>query len=140
MDVRSVMTPDPACCTPQSSLQAVASMMLDNDCGEIPVVDDHESRQPVGVITDRDSAIRTFVRGINPLETNAGAHMSSPCITVSPDDSLGDCCNVMEKHQLRRVLVVDEGGKLCGIVSLADVAKNANQNDTAEVVKEVSLP
>lgn len=140
MDVRSVMTPDPACCTPQSPLQAVASMMLDNDCGEIPVVDDHESRQPVGVITDRDIAIRTVARGVNPLETSAGEHMSSPCITVRPDDSLSDCCNVMEKHQLRRVLVVDDDGKLCGIVSLADVAKNATQTDTAEVVKEVSLP
>jgi CBS domain-containing protein len=140
MDVRSVMTPDPACCTPQSSLQSVACMMVDNDCGEIPVVDDHESRQPLGVITDRDITIRTVARGINPLETTAGEHMSSPCITVRPEDSLNQCCDVMERHQLRRVLVVDEGGKLCGIVSLADVAKNANQTDTAEVVKEVSLP
>lgn len=140
MDVRSAMTPDPACCTRASSLQAVACMMVDNNCGEIPVVDDHESRRPVGVITDRDITTRTVARGINPLQATAGDHMSSPCVTVGPDDSLSSCCNVMETQQLRRVLVVDDGGRLCGIVSLADVAKNAAREAIGEVVQEVSHP
>lgn len=140
MDVRSVMTPDPACCTGRSSLQSVASMMLDNDCGEIPVVDDQETRRPIGVITDRDIATRTVARGINPLEALAGDHMSTPCITVRPGDSLSQCCDTMEQHQIRRVLVVDDDGRLCGIVALADVAKNAAREATGEVVKEVSLP
>lgn len=140
MNVRDAMTPDPACCTPMSSLQSVACMMVDNNCGEIPVVDDHESRRPVGVITDRDITTRTVARGINPLEATAGEHMSSPCITVKPDDSLSGCCSVMEKEQLRRVLVVDDDGRLCGIVSLADVAKNAASEATAEVLQEVSQP
>jgi CBS domain-containing protein len=140
MDVRSAMTPDPACCTPQSSLQSVACMMQDNDCGEIPVVDDRESRHPVGVITDRDIALRTVAKGIDPLGEKAGDHMSSPCVTVHPDDSLATCCEMMERHQLRRVLVVDGDGRLCGIVALADVAKNAARDATAEVVQEVSEP
>jgi CBS domain-containing protein len=138
MDVRSAMTPDPACCTPASTLQSVARMMIDNDCGEIPVVDDHESRRPLGVITDRDITTRTVARGINPLDAAAGDHMTSPCITVRHDDSLKGCCDMMEKHQIRRVLVVDEEDRLCGIVSLADVAKHAARDATAEVVQEVS--
>jgi CBS domain-containing protein len=138
MDVRSVMTPDPACCTGESSLQSVASMMLDNDCGEIPVVDDHQTRRPIGVITDRDIATRTVARGINPLEASAGDYMTAPCITVRPDDTLRSCCNAMEENQIRRVLVIDDDGRLCGIVSLADIAKNAAREATGDVVKEVS--
>lgn len=140
MDVRSVMTPDPACCTRSSTLDVVAKMMIDNDCGEIPVVDDHESRRPLGVITDRDIAVRAVASGAVPGQSAAGDYMSAPCITVRPQDSLKDCCQVMERHQIRRVLVVDDEDRVCGIVSLADVARHAAQSATAEVVKEVSEP
>lgn len=138
MDVRSAMTADPACCTAATPLHLVARMMVDNDCGEIPVVDDHESRKPIGVVTDRDITIRTVARGINPLDVPASEVMTTPVITVTPDTSLKSCCDVMESHQIRRVLVVDECGKLCGIVAVADVAKNAGKDATGEVVKEVS--
>ena len=140
MDVRSVMTPDPACCTPQTKLADVAKMMLDNDCGEIPVVADKEARKPVGVVTDRDIVIRTLARGADPTQKTAGDCMSSPAVTVDPDMSLVECCDVMEREQIRRVPVVDADGRLCGIVALADVAMNAGRRTTAEVVKEVSEP
>lgn len=140
MDVRSAMTSDPACCTPDSTLRQVAQLMSDNDCGEIPVVDDHESRIPLGVVTDRDIAIRAVARGINPLEMPAADCMTSPAVSVTPATSLTACCQLMETHQIRRVLVVDDGGKLCGIVSLADVSRNAAGSTTAELVKEVSAP
>ena len=138
-NVTSVMTANPACCTAETPLRDVARMMIDNDCGEIPVVDDHEARRPLGVITDRDIAVRAVASGA-ASEAAAGEFMSSPCITVRPDDSLSDCCQVMEQHQIRRVLVVDEDERVCGIVSLADVARHAAQSATAEVVKEVSEP
>ena len=140
MDVRNVMTPDPACCTRSSTLDAVARMMIDNDCGEIPVVDDHESRKPVGVITDRDIAVRAVATGAVPGQSKAGDYMTSPVITVRPEDSLKACCEVMEQHQIRRVLVVDGDERVCGIVALADVSRHAAQSATAEVVKEVSEP
>ena len=140
MDVRSVMTPDPACCTRNSMLDTVARMMIDNDCGEIPVVDDHESRRPIGVITDRDIAVRAVATGAVPGQSAAGDYMTSPVITVRPEDSLKDCCQIMEQHQIRRVLVVDGDERVCGIVSLADVSRHAAQSATAEVVKEVSEP
>ena len=64
--------------------------------------------------------------------------MTTPCVTVTPDTSLEECCRVMEEKQIRRVLVVDEGGACCGIVALADIAKTATKRQTAEVVREVS--
>ena len=138
MDVRSAMTADPACCTPRSSLQAVACMMIDNDCGEIPVVDDHESRRPVGVITDRDIAVRAVARGATPGEALVADYMTTPVVSVLPQDSLKKCCDMMEQHHLRRILVVDEDERLCGIVALADIAKNAAKTKTGEVVQEIS--
>ena len=138
MDVKSAMTPDPACCTPQTKLADVAKMMLDNDCGEIPVVADKESRKPVGVITDRDIVIRTLACGVDPMQKTAGDCMTSPAVTVTPDVSLVECCDVMEREQIRRVPVVGTDGRLCGIVALADVAQHAGRRTTAEVLKEVS--
>jgi CBS domain-containing protein len=140
MDVRSAMTPDPACCTQSASLRAVAGLMIDNDCGEIPVVDDHDRRRPIGVITDRDIAVRAVAQGVAPDEGRVGDYMTTPCITVHPEDTLQNCCALMERHQIRRVLVVDKDERLCGIVSLADVAMHAERRATGEVVKEVSEP
>ena len=138
MEVKDIMTPDPACCTPDSSLQQAAQMMVENDCGEIPVVESEESRLPVGVITDRDITCRTVARGLNPLEMRVADCMSTPCVTVMPDTPLEECIKVMEENKIRRVPVVDAGGACCGIVALADIAQHAAKRDTAEVVKEVS--
>ena len=138
MTVQSVMTTNPACCTPSTPLREVAKLMLDNDCGQIPVIDDVSSHRPVGVITDRDITVRMVAQGQNPLDSVAGECMSSPCITVTSDTSLRECCEVMETNKIRRVPVVDSHGRICGIVSLADVARCADATETVEVVKEVS--
>lgn len=140
MDVRNVMTPEPACCLQDSPLVFVASQMVDNDCGQIPVVDDYESRIPLGVVTDRDIVARTVARAVNPLGLSAVDCMTTPCITVRESDSLQHCCNVMEEHQIRRVLVVDSKGRLCGILAQADIALRAGDGLSAELVKEVSHP
>src|ERR671916_2108954 len=138
MKVKDIMTPDPACCTPDSSLQQAAQLMVENDCGEIPVVESEESRLPVGVITDRDITCRAVARGLNPLEMRVADCMSTPCVTVMPDTPLEECIKVMEENKIRRVPVVDAGGACCGIVALADIAQYAAKRDTAEVVKELS--
>jgi CBS domain-containing protein len=137
MQVRDVMTENPVCCPPDASLQDVARMMAENDCGEIPIVDGH-GRRPVGVITDRDITVRSVAKGRNPLELVARDCMTTQVVTVQPEDSVEDCCQVMETHQIRRVPVVDKNGCLCGIVSQADVALHASESTVAEVVKEVS--
>lgn len=138
MKVEDIMTVDPACCTPESSLEEAATLMIDFDCGEIPVVNDFESMLPVGVITDRDITCRTVAKGLNPLEMTVGDCMSSPLVSVMPDNPLDECYRVMEENQIRRVPVVDAGGKCIGIVSLADIAQKASKADSAEVLQEVS--
>jgi CBS domain-containing protein len=138
MSVQSIMTPNPACCTPATSLQDVAKLMVDHDCGQIPVVAGDGSNRPIGVVTDRDIVVRVIAQGANPLEGKAADAMSTPCLTVTCETSLRECCDVMEANQVRRVPVVDANGELCGIVSLADVALSGKDKQTAEVVKEVS--
>jgi CBS-domain-containing membrane protein len=76
--------------------------------------------------------------GKNPLEMMAGDCMSSPCVTVTPEMSVEDCCRMMEENKIRRVPVVDERGACCGIVAQADIARHATEQEAAEVVKEVS--
>jgi len=138
MQVKEVMTPDPACCTPDTALQRAAEMMVEHDCGEIPVVENIASMKPVGVITDRDITCRTVAKGLNPLVMTVADCMTSPCVTVTLDTSLDECCRVLEENQIRRVPVVGEDGACCGIVALADIAKSATKRETAEVVREVS--
>jgi len=138
MDVKSVMTAAPACCNADTPLRDVAQMMVDNDCGEIPVVD--ASNKPVGVVTDRDIAVRIVAQGRDAATACAADCMSTPVVTVGLDSSLSDCCQTMEKAQVRRVPVVDADGCVCGIVSLADVAMSGRDEKTVEVVKQVSDP
>jgi CBS domain-containing protein len=138
MNVRDVMTPDPACCTPDASLRDVARLMVEHDCGEIPVVDSQASLKPQGVVTDRDIVVRTIAEGRNPMELTAGQVMTTPATTVTPDTDLDDCANVMERQQIRRVPVVDEKGRVCGMVSQADIVRSARDGMAAELVREVS--
>jgi CBS domain-containing protein len=140
MQVKEIMTADPAYCISDTALQEVAQMMVDNDCGEIPVVENKETRLPIGVITDRDIVCRTVARGLNPLDLTVADCMSQPCLTVTPDMSVEECARIMEENKIRRVPVVDAAGSCCGIVALADIALHAKRSVAAEVVKEVSEP
>ena len=140
MIVKEVMTADPACCVAETSLQEVAQMMVDNDCGEIPVVEKKENKLPIGVITDRDIVCRTIARGLNPLDLTAADCMSKPCVTVTPEMSVEECSRILEENKIRRVPVVNTAGSCCGIVALADIALHARRSVAAEVIKEVSEP
>jgi CBS domain-containing protein len=140
MKAKDVMTPNPACCTPETGLREVAQMFIDHDCGAIPVVDDLVSRRPIGIVTDRDIACRAVAAGKNALELKASDCMTATCVTVPLDASLDDCCEVMEKNQVRRILVVDEAGCCCGVIAQADIALRGKEKKAGEVVKEVSRP
>jgi CBS domain-containing protein len=138
MKVKDIMTTTVACCTPDATLQEVARAMCDFDCGEIPVVDGRDTMRPVGVITDRDIACRAVAANKNVATTTVSECMTSPCVSIGPDAGLDACCAVMERYQIRRVLVTDQEGRCCGIVSQADVANAASKENTANVVKAVS--
>lgn len=137
MDVRDLMTTDPACCTADNGLQDVARAMLENDCGAIPIVADG---RPVGMVSDRDIVVRAVAEGRNPVDMTAEEIMSTPVATVAEDASIEELFDVMEGQQIRRVVVVDADGKVCGIVAQADVAELADAEDVADVVEKVSEP
>ena len=136
MRVNDIMTTNIQSCEPTSSVRDAARLMCQGDCGSIPILD--AQRRPVGILTDRDIACRGVAEGRDMSSLQVREIMSQPVVTVSPEASLDDCCDILEEHQLRRVLVVDEQGCCCGIVAQADIARHASKKETAEVVKEVS--
>ena len=133
---REVMTVNPACCTPETTLDEVAKLMRQHDCGEIPVIDPAE--QPIGVVTDRDIVCRVVAEGKNPMAYPAEICMSQPVATVSIDAPLAEVVATMEKYQVRRVPVVDEDGRCVGMISQADVAWTGGKRDVGELVREIS--
>lgn len=138
MQVREIMTENPACCTPETSLQDAAKLMADCDCGEIPVIDDQG--HPVGVITDRDICCRAVAQGMGPTQTRVHEVMTSPVLTVGPDSSIEECCQLMDDNQIRRVPVIDESGACCGIVAQADIARSVGEPEIGHVVRDISQP
>jgi CBS domain-containing protein len=140
MQITDIMTPDPACATPETTLPEIARLMVENDCGEIPIVNNLESRKLLGVVTDRDIVCRVIAKDKNPAETKASDIMSTSVVTVSEDADVQECCEKMEEHQIRRIPVIDAEGRICGIVAQADIARQAGIRETAEVVKDVSKP
>jgi CBS domain-containing protein len=138
VDVRSLMTNQPTCCTPDTPLRKIAQLMKEHDCGEIPIIDNFENKRPVGVITDRDIAIRTLAEGKNPLDLTANDAMTSPAITVKAGANLADAIDLMESNQIRRIPVVDDQGRVTGIVSQADLALHSRKELVGEVLEHVS--
>ena len=137
MQVREIMSNNLVCCTPDTSLADVARLMVEHDCGQIPVVGPKD-RTPVGVVTDRDIACRAVAQGRNPLELTASDCMSSPVVSVSANADVDDCCQTMAQMQVRRLPVIDEDGQCCGIVAQADIARVASEKVAGHVVREVS--
>jgi CBS domain-containing protein len=132
------MTPDPACCRPDTPIRDVAQMMVTNDCGEVPVCD--EARKPIGVVTDRDVVCRLVAKGHDPLHATASECMSRRIITCTPETSIEECAQRMESHQIRRMPVVEASEAICGMVSQADLARKAPRRVAAAIVEEVSKP
>lgn len=134
------MTKQPVCCTPEMSLEVVARMMVQHDCGAIPVVGDLATRLPLGLITDRDIVTRTVAHGRNPIDLAARDCMTSPAVTIDESTRLQDCVESLELGQIRRMLVVDGSGSCIGIVAQADIAAHASKRQTGDLVREVSKP
>lgn len=138
--VRDLMTEDPVCCLPSTHLNVVAKLMIQYDCGLIPVVFSIERPKVIGVITDRDITTRTVALGLNPLELTALDVMSSPAKVVTMDMTLDDCCTLMKEEKIRRVPVVDEDEFCCGLLSLADIARKSEDLVMASMIHDLSQP
>jgi CBS domain-containing protein len=133
---REIMTPAPQCCSAETLLNDVANLMVEADCGEIPVTD--AANRLIGVVTDRDIVCRVVAKGKNPSAVMASECMTQPVVVVKEETTLEDVMSVMEENQVRRVPVVDSSGCCCGIISQADVALSANETRAGELVREVS--
>ena len=139
MKVKEIMTANPAYATVNTSLPDVARIMVEFDCGCVPVIENDNNKKPIGVITDRDITIRTVSHGKDPLNMVAGETMTDFIITVTPETDVKECLDKMEQNQIRRMVVVDENGDLCGILAQADIARQSSSDHTAELVKDVSM-
>src|SRR5262249_49180382 len=128
------------CGLASTPLPEIAKMLVENDCGAIPIVADAKGLRPIGIVTDRDIACRAVAEGRNASRLTARDCMSSPCLTTGGETSLEDCCRLMEVNGVRRIVVVNESGRCVGIVAQADVARRAPEAKVAEVVRKVSQP
>ena len=136
---RDVMTEDLVFCTPGDTVSEVARMMKREDIGPVLIVDNKQSKTLVGIVTDRDLAIKVVGEGRDPQNTRVEDVMTRKLITCHADDSVENAMKAMAQYQLRRIPVVDENMKLVGIISQADVATRVDEPErTAEVVKEIS--
>jgi CBS domain-containing protein len=141
MDVQEIMTRDPACATPGMTVREVARLMQREDTGLLPVVENEQSRRLVGVVTDRDIAIRVIAEGRDG-ETRVSEVMSGDRIaTAKANDSVDRVMDAMADEQVRRIPIVDERGSLIGVVSQADIVRKARDGHKAEqTVEEISAP
>jgi CBS domain-containing protein len=125
---------------PTTSLQEVAQMMVECDCGAIPVVESEQSKRPVGIITDRDIVTRIIARGEDCQSRQVSAAMTSTTISVRQDADLSEAEDLMKRHQIRRLLVVDDSEGCVGIIAQADIARHASDEETGELLEEISEP
>ncbi|SFN30599.1 CBS domain-containing protein [Nitrosospira briensis] len=137
--VSEVMSTDVHVISPDATIEEAAQEMRDGDFGLLPVAED-EDEQLLGVITDRDIAVRAVAEGKDP-DTSVGEVMSEGVIWVEEDDSIEDAAQIMSDHQIRRLPVVDADKRLVGIVSLGDFAvDSADIGPVAEALTDISSP
>ena len=141
MKVQDVMTKDPACVTPGATIREAAQLMQREDVGIVPVVDEQGSKRLVGVVTDRDIAIRIVAEG-RGSDTRVSEIMStSDLATCSADDDVAEVMEAMAGEQVRRIPIVDDRGLLVGIVAQADIVRKTRDSDRAErTVEQISQP
>jgi CBS domain-containing protein len=133
------MTENVVYCMPNDSVVRVAQLMKTEDIGPVLIVDNDESRTLVGIVTDRDLALKVVAEGRDPNTTRVEEVMSKKLVTCRADDEVDVAMNAMAQYQLRRIPVVGDNMRLLGIISQADVATRVNAPEkTAEVVKEIS--
>ena len=135
MFVKDVMTPSPICCSPSDTLDRVATMMREHDCGAIPVCD---GSKLVGMVTDRDITIRAVAFGKLPVAVRVGDVMTKKLYTVEPDDDVELAVDTMKSRLVRRLPVVNEKGDVVGIVAPSDLAPTLASHNVADFLLAVS--
>jgi CBS domain-containing protein len=133
--VQELMTSNPCSIDSDKSVAYAAKMMRDENVGLAPIV---EGTRLIGTVTDRDIAVRVVAEGKDPESTKVTEIASTKPVTVEPQQDLDEALRLMSKHQVRRLPVVEEGGRLVGVVAQADVARNTDDARAGELVEEIS--
>ena len=138
MKIRDVMSQNPVCCTPGDSAQSVARIMRDHNVGAVPVVADAQSRQLIGLITDRDFCCSVVADGLDPKTTTIDKYISANPISCRDGENIERCERLMQDHQVRRIPIVDNNGSVIGIVAQADLALHDRPERVSKTVAEIS--
>lgn len=133
--IQDIMSTGPASVGASTSVAEAARLMKSDDIGSVPVLEDGKLS---GVLTDRDIVLRVVAEGRDPQSVTAGEVASREPVTVDPQQNLDEALRLMAKHQVRRLPVVEEDGRLVGVVAQADVARVASPEETGRVVEEIS--
>ena len=133
--IRELMTENPKTVSSDATVAEAARVMRDGDVGLVPVVD---GDRLVGTVTDRDIAIRVVAEERDPNTTTVRETASTDLVTIDPEQDLDEALRLMAQHQVRRLPVVEEDGRLVGIVAQADVARHGEDRETGQVVEQIS--
>ena len=133
--IRDLMTPNPCSIDADQTVAHAAKMMRDEDVGLAPIV---EGDKLIGTVTDRDITIRVVAEGKDPNQTAVREIASTNIVTIDPQQELDEALRLMAQHQVRRLPVVEEDGRLVGVVAQADVAREGDDTRTGQVVQEIS--
>ena len=136
--ISEVMTDRPRAIAPETSIREAARLMEEEDVGSLPVVE--EGAHLVGIVTDRDIAIRAVARGLEPERTSVMDIASKDVYGLTPDDDLDDALEMMARAQVRRLPIVVRDNELVGMVAQADVARTSKEKNAGEVLQAISQP
>ncbi len=138
---RDVMTREPASCEPGDAVVKAAELMKREDVGAVPVVDSETSRHLTGIVTDRDIVVKVVAGGRDLGSATVREAMTANPAVCREDDEVEKAVELMSKRQVRRMPVVDNDGRLTGIISQADIATRLSRDKTTgELVEAISEP
>jgi len=124
MKCSEIMTKNPKMCTPDDNVSIAIGLMWDYDCGSIPVVKDMDSKELVGIVTDRDIAMHVVKHAFaHPCEVSVGDCMSKNVISCFPEDPIESAMKAMELNQIHRIPIIDQNNSCIGLVSMSDLVK-----------------
>lgn len=139
MKCSEAMTKNPTCCLPGDTVGKAAQLMRREDVGPVPVIESQQTKRLIGIVTDRDLAMKIVAEGRDAKSTQVELVMTRDLITCREDDDLQAALAAMGEHQVRRIPIVDGQNRLVGIIAQADVATRAGHDkQTGEVVEQIS--
>ena len=138
MKAKDMMTINPSVVTPETSVQDAARLMQREDTGVLPVVESQQSLRLIGMITDRDLALRVVAEG--KMSAQVSDAMSTGVRSAKPDDDAKDVMELMAREQVRRIPIVDEQGMVVGIVSQADIVRDGDDKRAEKTIEAISKP